>query len=474
MWFDGSLASLSVGITYLVQVIVVYLTALSICVFIQNARTRVRIWGAFLALTTGMWIWLWIPARVGGPVHTVFRLARLPLNAGLQVALPVEDFWVSHIASLVSASAYLYLLLLLASVFHLAVRSAQLKTVLRETHLPSHQLQLLFRRLCLELNVNRCDLALTSGVQSPATCYWWRSHVLLPLELVPDLDSDQLDDVLRHELIHVRRHDYLWDRLAALGCRLVFFHPLVWLGYRHLRWERELACDYAVVRERTDARLRYAECLTSLARWVIVRTERSSGISFFSSQSLLAVRVRVLLSEPSIGSAPRQAARAALVSIVAGISLLLVPGLGLSLYSPIHATNLLARVHNSPLRSSRRKWAEGRPGHSSIPEDQTATRSLMAFQSLSPQSISSLLNVRSASLPVLASSSSAANTSETSSTRTHDDALSPKLVWDEAPMPQAHAPHWRNLAIGAITRGVGMATGRIDVDNDDAPHRRGR
>ena len=244
MWFDGPLASLSVWITYFLQVVLVYLTLRFICGFIQNARTRVRIWGAFLALTTGMWIYLWIPARVDGPVHSAFRSVRLPLNAGLQVALPVEDSWVSHFAWLAPAAAYLYLFLLLASVLHLAVRSAQLRIRLRETQPPSRQLQLVFRRLCLELNVNRCVLVLTSGASSPATCYWWRSHVLLPLELVPDLDSDQLDDVLRHELIHVRQRDYLWDRLAALGCRLVFFHPLVWLGYRHFRWERELACDY--------------------------------------------------------------------------------------------------------------------------------------------------------------------------------------------------------------------------------------
>ncbi len=474
MWFDGPLASLSVWITYFLQVVLVYLTLRFICGFIQNARTRVRIWGAFLALTTGMWIYLWIPARVGGPVHSAFRSVRLPLNAGLQVAVPVEDSWVSHFAWLAPAAAYLYLFLLLASVLHLAVRSAQLKILLRETQPPSRQLQLVFRRLCLELNVNRCVLVLTSGASSPATCYWLRSHVLLPLELVPDLESDQLDDVLRHELIHVQQHDYLWDRLAALGCRLVFFHPLVWLGYRHFRWERELACDFAVVRERTEARLRYAECLTRLARWLMAKNEHSSGISFFSSKSLLAVRVRVLLNEPSAGSGFRRVARAGLVSLVAGIALLLVPGLGLSLYSPIHVTDLLARSARSHSRSARKKAADTRPVHSSRPQEPTVETALVSSQSTSPQSISSLFDAGSASLPVLGSSSAVANTSEMGSTRALEDAPSPKAVWDETPMPQATSPKWRTLAIGTITRGVSMATGRVDVDGDDGPRRRGR
>jgi beta-lactamase regulating signal transducer with metallopeptidase domain len=474
MWFDGSLESLSVWITYFLQVVLVYLTLRFICGFIHNARTRVRIWGAFLALTTGMWIYLWIPARVDGPAHSAIRSVRLPLNAGLQVALPVESSWVSHFAWLAPAAAYIYLFLLLASVLHLAVRSAQLRILLRETQPPSRQLQLVFRRLCLELGVNRCVLGLTSGASSPATCYWWRSHVLLPLELVPDLESDQLDDVLRHELVHVRQHDYLWDRLAALGCRLVFFHPLVWLGYRHFRWERELACDFAVVRERTEARLRYAECLTRLARWLIARNEHSSGINFFSSESLLAVRVRVLLNEPSVGSGFRRVARAGLVSFVAGIALLLVPGLGLSLYSPIHVTDLLARPARYHSRSARKKATDTRPVHSSRPQEPTVETALMSSQSTSPRTISSLFDVSPASLPVLGSSSAIANTSETGSTRALENAPSPKAVWDETPMPQATSPKWRTLAIGAITRGVSMATGRVDVDDDDGPRRRSR
>ncbi len=473
MWFNGPLASLSVWITYFLQVVFVYLTLRFICGFIQNARSRVRIWGAFLALTTGMWIYLWIPARVDGPVHSAFRSVRLPLNAGLQVALPVEDSWVSHFAWLAPTAAYLYLFLLLASVLHLAIRSAQLRIRLRETQPPSRQLQLVFRRLCLELNVNRCVLVLTSGASSPATCYWWRSHVLLPLELVPDLDSDQLDDVLRHELIHVRQRDYLWDRLAALGCRLVFFHPLVWLGYQHFRWERELACDFAVVRERTEARLRYAECLTRLARWLMVRNEHSSGIGFFSSESLLTVRVRALLNEPSAGSGFRRAAVAGLVSSVAGIALLLVPALGLSLYSPIHVTELLSGSTRPYARSARKKATDTRTVHSSRPQEPKVETALMSSQSTSPQSINSLFDASPASLPVLGSSA-VANTSETGSTRALEDAPSPKAVWDETPMPLASPPKWRTLAVGAITRGVGMATGRVDVDDDDGPHRRGR
>ena len=474
MWFDGSLASLSIWITYFLQVVVGYLTALCICAFIQNARTRARVWGGFLLLAIGTWLFLWVPTRVVGPVHFAFHSVPLPPQATLHVALPVEDLWASYFAKVAPTAAHLYVFLLLVSLLHLLVKSAQLKAILRQTQPPSSQVQLRFRRLCLELNVRRCELGLARELRSPATCYWRRSHVLLPKELIPHLDSDQLDDVLRHELVHVRQRDYLWDRLAALGCRLVFFHPLVWLGYRHLRWERELACDYAVVQKRTEARLRYAECLTSLARWLMGRKNPSSGISFFSSESLLAVRVRALLSEPSICSAPHEVARAGLVSIVASVALLLIPGLGLSLYSPIHLTSLLARPRNSHSDSARKKAARTRTTHSSISNAPNGEVPWVASQTATPQSIDLLLDFRPASLPLLDASAVSKDMAETSSTHVNGDVglQSSRAVWDEAPMPLASPPKWRTLVIGAITSGVGMATRGVDVDDVNGPRKR--
>jgi hypothetical protein len=271
----------------------------------------------------------------------------------------------------------------------------------------------------------------------------------------------------------VRQHDYLWDRLAALGCRLVFFHPLVWLGYRHLRWERELACDYAVVRECTEARLRYAECLTRLGRRFMLTRKLLPGMSFFSSESLLAVRVRALLSEPSIGSARHEAARAGFVSIVASVALLLVPGLGLSLYSPI--PSLLARPRNSHSDSARKKAVGTRTTHSSISKAPAGEAPWMASRAATPQSINLLLDVRPAALPLLDASAVSKEMTESSTPIKGDVGLqSSRAVWDEAPMPLARPPKWRTLVIGAITRGVGMATGGVDVDDADGPHKRSR
>ena len=368
MHFDRSIASLGFGITYFLQVVIAYLATLSICAFIHNARLRVRIWGGFLVWTISAWVLLWIPARETRPVLAGFHSVPLLPMARVHVAMPVSESWASYFARVAPTAVFLYFSFLLILVLFLFVGSIRLKSALRRTHPPSPQLQTCFERLCQELRVGHCELRLAADLRSPATCYWWRSHILLPLELVPHLDSGQLEDVLRHELFHVRQHDYLWDRLAALGCRVVFFHPVVWLAYRHLRRERELACDYEVVRESSEARLRYAECLTDLARWFMARRMSSPGITFFSSESLLKVRVRAVLSKPSIYSPSREAACAGLVSIVATVALLLLPALGLSLYTPVRLTSFLPRRGTTPPSAVRKKGAGAKVVHPSAPE----------------------------------------------------------------------------------------------------------
>jgi beta-lactamase regulating signal transducer with metallopeptidase domain len=478
MWFDGSLAGLSIWVTYCVQVAFAYLTTLCICSFIQNPRARVRMWGCFLFLTIAAWLLLWVPSPAAGLVHFVLISKSLLPASNLHLALPVKTVWASYVATLAPTAWRVYVLVLLALLLHLLLKSMQLRSVLRCTEQPSPQLELVFRGLCLQLGIRHSALGLVPELRSPATCYWLRSHVLLPTELIPRLDSDQLADVLRHELMHVRKHDYLWDRLAALGCRLVFFHPLVWLAYRRLRWERELACDHAVVEKRAESRLTYAECLTRLARWFAEESSRSEGIGFSSSESLLAVRVRALLREPSSYSNFGKAARVALVAITATAALFVVPRLGLILYSPGPLSALLYPARD--IRDEPMKTPRGKAAHASLDKGVTTPPAAIVPRSERPHAVDLLLESQLTSMPVLADSptvaESIAETRPVSSDVTHDDARSrpSNAVWDETPMALARPPTWRNLVVRGITNGVAIAAGGIDIDDVDGPRKRGR
>ena len=98
--------------------------------------------------------------------------------------------------------------------------------------------------------------------------------------------------VLMHELAHIKRKDVLIQTISYLICAFYWFHPLVWLGLRKLRIERELACDDCVIatgQKPTD----YAEQLVQIARTFKYKNNTLSVA--MASTSKLEYRVTSLL-----------------------------------------------------------------------------------------------------------------------------------------------------------------------------------
>ena len=102
----------------------------------------------------------------------------------------------------------------------------------------------------------RATMPMASGIFTPA--------VLMP-EDANRWPLERLRIVLLHELAHVKRRDCLTHVVAQLACALHWFNPLVWMAARHVRTERERACDDLVLACGTRGP-DYAEELLEIAR----------------------------------------------------------------------------------------------------------------------------------------------------------------------------------------------------------------
>jgi uncharacterized protein (TIGR03435 family) len=75
--------------------------------------------------------------------------------------------------------------------------------------------------------------------------------IVRPIILVPagfeELPAESRDAVIRHELAHIQAHDFLMRGLAEITRALIWFQPLIWIVWRQLREEQELACDNRVL-----------------------------------------------------------------------------------------------------------------------------------------------------------------------------------------------------------------------------------
>ena len=83
----------------------------------------------------------------------------------------------------------------------------------------------------------------TDKVNTPALFGFVRPRLLLPRAMIEELTLRELRYIFLHELAHLKRHDIVVGYIASFLHVLHWFNPVVWLGFRRVRADRELATD---------------------------------------------------------------------------------------------------------------------------------------------------------------------------------------------------------------------------------------
>lgn len=170
------------------------------------------------------------------------------------------------------------------------------------------------------------SIHLTANNEGPMVAGMLRWRLFLPSRLLAELDDNQLETLLTHEMAHLARRDPWWNVLAALMCGVFFLQPLNRYARRQLRIQAEYLADHAVVQLSADG-ARLARCLTTLAEWTLRCPSRpvparhiAAGMATF--RSLLGKRVERLLA----ATQPQTSKRATTACVCAIlIALLAIP-----------------------------------------------------------------------------------------------------------------------------------------------------
>ncbi|SMD17780.1 M56 family metallopeptidase [Pedobacter nyackensis] len=124
--------------------------------------------------------------------------------------------------------------------------------------------QKLFEALRVKLGILRpVVFYLSEQVNVPLVIGYFKPIVLFPVALVAQLDIDEVEAILVHELSHIRRNDYLFNLIKTAIETLMFFNPFIWLSNKYINIEREHACDDLVLKL-TGTPLTYAHALLKL------------------------------------------------------------------------------------------------------------------------------------------------------------------------------------------------------------------
>jgi len=149
-------------------------------------------------------------------------------------------------------------------------------------------------RMTTVLRRQRVALCVSDEVDRPSVVGFFSPRILLPAALLAKLSAAELEQIVLHEMEHLRRGDDWTNLLQKLSLVVFPLNPvLVWIE-RRLCLERELACDDQVLRA-TKARKAYAACLANLAEHSLVRRGVSLALGAWERQSELVRRVHRIL-----------------------------------------------------------------------------------------------------------------------------------------------------------------------------------
>lgn len=140
-------------------------------------------------------------------------------------------------------------------------------------------------------------LCTSPDVDRPSVIGFFAPRVLIPQALYARLSPSELEQIVMHEMEHLRRADDWTNLFQKLSLALFPLNPVLLWVERRLCLERELACDDRVL-QLTRARKAYATCLVNLAEHSMLRRGALLVLGAWERQSELGQRVRRILAAP--------------------------------------------------------------------------------------------------------------------------------------------------------------------------------
>ena len=108
----------------------------------------------------------------------------------------------------------------------------------------------------------KINVRVWENVASPFMTGVFRPTLILPKM---ELSGEQLDNILRHEMTHFKRHDILYKWFAELVKCIHWFNPISWYVSKQIASECEISCDMAVTKNMTGSEeMSYINTILSL------------------------------------------------------------------------------------------------------------------------------------------------------------------------------------------------------------------
>lgn len=179
-----------------------------------------------------------------------------------------------------------------------ALGAIALLSTLLMSHVKFYQRQKLGQQKIQKRHLNGQDYytKTSANYASPFVVGFVSPAIVLPADFTERYTGQQQELILRHEQVHKVRGDIWWNLLAQMMVILFWFNPLIWVAYKHFRQVQELACDEAVIANKTSSlKAEYANALLSTS----TSNEFTPHLIHYGDKSMLKDRLTRIMTRPN-------------------------------------------------------------------------------------------------------------------------------------------------------------------------------
>jgi len=223
-----------------------------------SARWQIRIWYLMLISSTLPFVLLplwngkfafWADAGLS----SLTQNTNMPItNNGTSTAL-LRDFAVSvnrpdfYTLNVVVGVIWISGILVLA--FIAVMARYRLKQISKNAeYIHDTDIITLFQQCQQRLCVNRhFSLMKSADIRSPITFGLIRIYMILPANISKKLSKKEMEHIFLHEISHIKYRDNQINILICLLRLIYWFNPLIWIGIKEMKLDREIACDMSVL-----------------------------------------------------------------------------------------------------------------------------------------------------------------------------------------------------------------------------------
>lgn len=142
--------------------------------------------------------------------------------------------------------------------------------------------------------LGKTKLLKSYGITSPMVVGYLQPVILFPANLLEELEAQDIENILYHELGHIKRYDIWFSLLQRLITCLFWWNPLLSIFNKQINLNRELACDEFAARQTGDSSS-YAQSLLNSVKVGLEHSPLVHGVSMFNKKKQLFIRIEGIL-----------------------------------------------------------------------------------------------------------------------------------------------------------------------------------